>query len=91
MSSESLRWWRNAARLWRRSARKRFLRKVEARIRRTRKPNYGAVTIDNARRLVAIHEKYIRWTKEEIDAAKARAAEMAWLLDDEPEREGGAR
>ncbi len=31
------------------------------------------------------------WTKEEIDAAKARAAEMAWMLDDEPKREGGAR
>lgn len=29
------------------------------------------------------------WTAEEIDAAKARAAEWVWMLDDEPAK-GGA-
>lgn len=81
-------WWSRAADLWRRSARKRFLRKLESRIRRNRLPYYGAVTIGNAANLVAIRDKYIRWTQAEIDAAKARAAEWAWMLDDEPAKVG---
>ena len=58
-------WWSRAAGLWRRSARKRSLRKLEARIRRNRLPYYGAVTVDNAARLVAIRDKYIREGNEE--------------------------
>lgn len=51
----------------------------------------GELALEHHRQIAEWASGAPRWTKGEIDAAKARAAEMAWMLDDEPEREGGAR
>lgn len=51
-------WWRSAAEIWRRSARKRFLRKLEARARRNPDVIQSAITIGNAGKLIALQYKF---------------------------------
>lgn len=50
----------------------------------------GELALEHHRRIAAWASGAPTWTAEEIDAAKARAKEIAWMLDDEP-AEGGAR